>query len=104
MLVVGGVHYKTHSHKMAVGSEVHVVARTEPGVTEEGVAAEEECKQDKGQASARRSTQNQKIPPTPSLSIFASLHRKLIVQQVRNSWNGNLNNVFVTSRITSLAQ
>lgn len=75
LLVVDGVQHKTHSHKMAVGSEVHVVTRTEPA---NGRGTSVGCLQAEGQAPRK----GEQTRTTPSMSIFASLHRKLIVQQV----------------------
>eukprot|EP00903_Cladosiphon_okamuranus_P016155 g14909.t1 len=68
VLVVGGVPYNTNAHKMAVGSEVNILAkmhRPGGGGGSSGTAADAGSRA--GQA---------------VMSVFASLHRKLIVQQV----------------------
>lgn len=73
-MTVGGVRYNTNAHKMAVGSEVHIVARTEPAQSAAKVSG---AVGGKGMGDAG---DNAAAPP--GMSIFASLHRKLIVQQV----------------------
>lgn len=66
VLIVGGLPHNTNAHQMAVGSDVHIVAKTTPAVRADG-----EAPADEGRS-----------PAAPGISIFASLHRKLIVQQV----------------------
>ena len=74
VLVVGGVQYNTNAHKMAVGSEVHALARTEPAKSSGGGGW------GGGVKAPDRGGEGKSVPP--GLSMFASLHRKLIVQQV----------------------
>lgn len=60
VLIVDGIRHNTHAHQMAIGSEVHMLARTESPSQSRGE-----------EASSGR-----------SMSMHASLHQKLIVQQV----------------------
>lgn len=70
--MVDDVKYNTNAHQMAIGSEVHMVARTELASNSD-------------EAAASGPTPHAKpVPSRTIMSMFASLHRKLIVQQVRN--------------------
>lgn len=74
VLIVDGVKYNTNAHQMAIGSQVHMVARTE-------LAAESGRQSGPGPSTSSEHSL-EKLSRT-SMSMFASLHRKLIVQQVR---------------------
>lgn len=70
---MGGVPYNTNAHQMAVGSEVDLLAKTNhssggPGDSTEG---------DGSPGATRNGSAGR-----GGMSVFASLHRKLIVQQV----------------------
>lgn len=81
-MVVGGVEHKTDAHQMAVSSEVHILARTGPAETKDNNTA---GGVDGGRGGGARGGEDESSATAPVvvMSVFASLHRKLIVQQVR---------------------
>lgn len=73
VLTVDGTPYNTNAHRMAVGSEVHMLART----AVRSRARPDERRDPRIAAGL--------AGPAWNMSMLASLHRKLIVQQVRGS-------------------
>lgn len=73
VLIVGGVPYNMNAHKMAVGSEVDILAKTN---NSEGGGGEGD--EGLGTAAGAAGASTGQV----GMSVFASLHRKLIVQQV----------------------
>ncbi|CAN0171854.1 unnamed protein product, partial [Ectocarpus sp. 12 AP-2014] len=83
VLLVGGVSHKLDAHQMAIGSEVHVLARTQQQ-QQPGNGSRHCCHRDEGgrQAGAGETVEAGDKSGNPGMTVFASLHRKLIVQQV----------------------
>ncbi|CAN0374705.1 unnamed protein product, partial [Ectocarpus sp. 13 AM-2016] len=81
VLLVGGVSHKLDAHQMAIGSEVHVLARTQqqPG---DGRRHGGHRGEGGSQAGAGETVEAGGKSGNPGMTVFASLHRKLIVQQV----------------------
>lgn len=67
-----------NAHQMAVGSEVHIVARTNPSGSGGGGGGSQGREENSPKAKA-------------GMSVFASLHRKLIVQQVSKKSDVGMN-------------
>ncbi|CAM9762594.1 unnamed protein product, partial [Ectocarpus sp. 4 AP-2014] len=81
VLLVGGVSHKLDAHQMAIGSEVHVLARTQQqpgnGSRHCGYRGEGGSQTGTGETEEAGGKSG-----NPGMTVFASLHRKLIVQQV----------------------
>lgn len=82
VLVVGGEEHNTNAHKMAVGSEVHLIAKTQTEATTAEAISASRHEAGSGGVNERGGGSSGKGPAVPGISIFASLHRKLIVRQV----------------------
>ncbi|CAM9718252.1 unnamed protein product, partial [Ectocarpus fasciculatus] len=83
VLLVGGVSHNLDAHQMAVGSEVHVLARTQQQ-QQPGNGSRHCGHRGEGgsQAGAGEAVEAGGKSGKPGMTVFASLHRKLIVQQV----------------------
>jgi len=77
--VVGGVAHNMNAHQMAAGSEVDILART----TQPGHGRGESSGRGEGGSSATAAAVVCGESGQAGLSVLASLHRKLIVQQVK---------------------
>lgn len=75
--MVGGVPYNMNAHQMAVGSEVDILAKTNHSGGDGGGG------NGAGQGSTGAAAGANASAGQACMSVLASLHRKLIVQQVK---------------------